>query len=813
MCVHYKKFFIICIAILVLPGKMAAQCTGDFSGNLITNGDFESGNAGVSSAYNYVAPGSMGIGDWTVTPPLNSGAYRPPTNNGVSGDHTKGNNTGHYMLLDPSNGTLNAWFETVNVVPSTTYYFSAWVSNVNYINQNPAQLKFAVGGTQIGSIFSAAAPAGSGLEADMDHNWYQFTATWNSGATSGPVMVSMVNLTSSAGTGDDLGLDDVTFSSSCKFVTYPVTSVMPDTMSLCNTGGSVLLNSQISPAGNTFTWTTGGSTIAGATGPSYTASAAGKYYLCYELTGTNCPKSDSVIVLANKFYINLGPNVTLCNPPNLTLDAGVTAPPVKVRWYKNNALIGYDSVSQLAVNAPGIYRAEAYLPSTPGCGTGISSVTITSTTTAVPNNAIFCPSKSVSLSVTGSGTYVWYANSTGSTLAAGTQSGANGQNFTTNVISTSMTYYVEDQTVFETGNFTPKTRFSGSYSGTSGGNTNQGTSFTASAPFRLDSVTVFSKTYGIPPVGSPKTVTVTLYSGTPPALTLIASKVVTLNVTDPVSGDVNPYQLYLGFSIPAAGNYYLEYSGGTAEIDGSDANNSTTANYPSYKVPGVIQLNGVVQKNGSVNSYWNDKYLYFYNWIIGAGTLCGRVPVYATADCALPVSLMDLKAEKHNNSIILSWATSSEINNDYFSIEKSEDGIHFSYIGKVNGHGNSSIIQQYYFSDYSPYNGLSYYRIKQVDYNGNTSYSNAIPVNFDKTDELISILNTTSGIKINYKSSINQNITVQVISAIGQEIYNNQHILAKGTNEFEIPLSVADALYIINIFRENGEYERKKIVK
>ena len=403
---------------------------------------------------------------------------------------------------------------------------------------------------------------------------------------------------------------------------------MPDTMSLCNTGGSVLLNSQIDPSGNTFTWTTGGSTIAGATGPSYTASAAGKYYLCYELTGTNCPKSDSVIVLANKFYINLGPDVTLCNPPNLTLDAGVTSPPVKVRWYKNNALIGYDSVSQLAVNAPGTYRAEAYLPSNPGCGVGKDSVTISTAASAVPNNTVFCspPSQNVSLSVTGSGTYEWYANSTGATLAAGTKSGANGQNFTTNVISTSMTYYVEDQTVFEMAvPNVPKVPYHSPGGNIS--NTSVVTGFIASAPFRLDSVTVFAETYN----NSGKTINVTLYSGTPSALTVVAAK---SNIPIIQSNAINvPNQIYLGFSVPAAGNYYLGWSGGNTELNMADRDQSTTANYPSMKIPGLIQLTGIFRTDGTTNAYDNDKYFVFYNWIVGGGTLCGRVPVYSIEYC------------------------------------------------------------------------------------------------------------------------------------------------------------------------------------
>jgi hypothetical protein len=800
-----------------------SQCTGDFSGNLITNGDFESGTTNVSSDYTYTTMAGMGIGDWTVTTPCCAccaGAYRPATVSGNSGDHTIGNTTGHYMLIDVD-GTVNkrAWYTTVNVVPGTTYYFSAWVANINYLNQNPSQLKFAVNGTQIGSLITTPAPAASGLETDMDHSWVQFTATWNSGATSGNVVISMVNLISTS-TGNDMAIDDITFTSSCKFVSYPVYSQLPDTISLCNGGGTVLLDSKISASNsdgttNKFTWMKGASVVQGPNSTStYTASASGKYYICYDLVGRNCPKSDSVIVLGNKFYINLGPDVTLCNPPNVTLDAGVVNPPVIVRWYKNGVRVPDDSTSQLVVTAPGTYQAQALIPGNPACGVGTDNITINSSTTAIPNDAFYCNSsaKNVTLSVTGSGQYKWYANATGSTLASGTTSGANGQIFTTSAINTNMTYYVEDQTVFETGGFTPKTSFN-SYSGTSGGNLNQGTGFIASAPFRLDSVTVFAKTYGIPPAGSPKTVTVTLYSGTPPSLTSVASKTISLNVTDPVSGDVNAYQLYLGFQITTAGNYYLEYTGGTAEINGADANSSTTATYSSYKVAGLLQLTGVLQKNGSVNSYWNDKFLYFYNWIIGAGTLCGRVPVNAKANCALPVDFINIDATKYGSSILVSWTTGKEKNNAYFVVERSIDGFNFESIGRVTGNGNTNTNSNYSYIDYQPYNGVAYYRIIQVDVDGHTSFSSEVSINFNKDNGLMNVYLNQGKIVVDYVLLNNDDLYLHLMDALGQEVYKEVRTCTKGSSKIELSCDLSQGMYYVNVISREAGMEGKKIVK
>lgn len=91
----------------------------------------------------------------------------------------------------------------------------------------------------------------------------------------------------------------------------------------------------------------------------------------------------------------------------------------------------------------------------------------------------------------------------------------------------------------------------------------------------------------------------------------------------------------------------------------------------------------------------------------------------------LPVTLTTFSLEQVNNSVHLHWQTASEINNDQFIIERStrphED--HWELIGSVDGLGNSNQITDYYYSDPLPYVGQSYYRLKQVDFEGKYYYS------------------------------------------------------------------------------------------
>ena len=111
-------------------------------------------------------------------------------------------------------------------------------------------------------------------------------------------------------------------------------------------------------------------------------------------------------------------------------------------------------------------------------------------------------------------------------------------------------------------------------------------------------------------------------------------------------------------------------------------------------------------------------------------------------DGVLPVNLSAFNAVARNQKVYLTWSTVSEINNDYFQIERSEDGKRFSAIAKVNGKGNSSSVQKYSFIDGASFSTgeTLYYRIKQVDKDGSAQYSKPIPVKLtDLSTPVISI--------------------------------------------------------------------------
>ncbi|HBG71109.1 MAG: hypothetical protein A2W93_02605 [Bacteroidetes bacterium GWF2_43_63] len=104
--------------------------------------------------------------------------------------------------------------------------------------------------------------------------------------------------------------------------------------------------------------------------------------------------------------------------------------------------------------------------------------------------------------------------------------------------------------------------------------------------------------------------------------------------------------------------------------------------------------------------------------------------VMAVCQDPLPVELLSFTAVKLGGSALLLWQTASEINNNYFRVEKSVNGFDFSSIGIVFGAGNSNQLREYSFVDGAPVFGLNYYRLSQIDFDGSENQSSVVALDF-----------------------------------------------------------------------------------
>ena len=172
----------------------------------------------------------------------------------------------------------------------------------------------------------------------------------------------------------------------------------------------------------------------------------------------------------------------------------------------------------------------------------------------------------------------------------------------------------------------------------------------------------------------------------------------------------------------------------------------------------------------------------------------------------LPVDFLSFKAKNENGVNILEWSTANEINNDYFTVERSSDREEFETIGIVKGTGTSSIILNYSFIDHTSFPGINYYRLKQVNFDGNYTYSHVISVATGNTAEPHLFFNAVSG-ELTYDLSATGEI--HILDVLGKILITEQITSGSGTlNMKSLPMGI----YFLQI--SNGIRQvQTKIVK
>lgn len=140
----------------------------------------------------------------------------------------------------------------------------------------------------------------------------------------------------------------------------------------------------------------------------------------------------------------------------------------------------------------------------------------------------------------------------------------------------------------------------------------------------------------------------------------------------------------------------------------------------------------------------------------------------------LPIQLINYVLSENDKFIMINYTTASETNNDFFTIERSVDGLVFQSIGKIDGAGNSSKEISYQFVDEKPMAGINYYRIKQTDFDGQYSYSDIKSVRFKGLNNMNVSPRTTEG-QINISTDI-ENYSVEVFNGSGQSVTSHRYI-------------------------------------
>jgi len=247
---------------------------------------------------------------------------------------------------------------------------------------------------------------------------------------------------------------------------------------------------------------------------------------------------------------------------------------------------------------------------------------------------------------------------------------------------------------------------------------------------------------------------------------------------------------------PITGEYQVifDISGGSPSFPG---------NQQGYEIGGV--LFGTIQPN-VVNTVVVDADAIGYNIVvIDDGNECTASAANTLQDCfVLDIELISFTGEVLEPGNILKWQTASEIDNDYFILERSNDnGQSWTEVNIQPGSGTTTVTQSYEYLDRDAPVGISWYRLWQVDYDGTINYVGVVDlIRGEKIFSIIALQHNPAIdiLQVHLNSNIEKEVTVQIINAAGQIMLSNLQWLHYDLNNLDLNLNnMANGVYIISI--------------
>ncbi|PQA56959.1 T9SS type A sorting domain-containing protein [Siphonobacter curvatus] len=197
-------------------------------------------------------------------------------------------------------------------------------------------------------------------------------------------------------------------------------------------------------------------------------------------------------------------------------------------------------------------------------------------------------------------------------------------------------------------------------------------------------------------------------------------------------------------------------------------------------------------------------------------TITGTIPTGATitalaigsVSSALPVSLARFEVSKEGNAALLTWLTAQEKNTKSFEVEHSLDGRSWRTIGSVAAKGNSTAEQRYSFLDTDPANGINYYRLRMVDFDGYTELTRSQSIAFELAAQASVYPNPVADVLTLHVKDQTKLQGVQVLSSMGTTVYRTSSPGSQLSMQ-----GLSKGLYVVRLQFVNGTVETFKVIK
>jgi hypothetical protein len=244
----------------------------------------------------------------------------------------------------------------------------------------------------------------------------------------------------------------------------------------------------------------------------------------------------------------------------------------------------------------------------------------------------------------------------------------------------------------------------------------------------------------------------------------------------------------------------------TFTLIGGGAASVFTTNHTFRVYSGGTYQIKITLKNDKSNELWQIKN--------GDVTSCLR------ALNPLPVSLGNFKATVDAaNEVQLKWTTFTEINNDYFTVERSASGSDYQELARINGAGNSTTVINYSYTDTDPETGINYYRLRQTDFDGTVRTSSPIKVQVSKITRSESSLQVypnpfSTNYNVRFHSDTDQAVEVRLVRLDGSIIFSDPQQIAAGANTFKYlaPEHMKKGNYLVQVVNGDKVLASAKVV-
>lgn len=255
---------------------------------------------------------------------------------------------------------------------------------------------------------------------------------------------------------------------------------------------------------------------------------------------------------------------------------------------------------------------------------------------------------------------------------------------------------------------------------------------------------------------------------------------------------------------------YLNHTNGSTEVGG--LNNS-------------IDNTLIAQRFDTISNKWGD-----YNGPTGTTVISGTVSsvsttgspdvlaangffrswTLASSNVPLPIVLTSFTAECQNFAAHIQWDVATQTDNNFFTVERSPDGINYQTVAVVKGAGTTGTAITYTAVDETPLSGISYYRLSQTDMDGTTTHVKTIvyqPCGNEPTQNAFVTNQTSVVVQINSLANDEYNITL--MNMLGQPVFTENKAVAVGNNTFILPTNVSDGVYILSLKSDKANYVKR----